>query len=348
MNVVNNEKMVGKRFAIYIGIFLFLSSINIHLTNAQDKQWISYTPGEGPGNGKHIVLVSGDEEYRSEEALPMLGKILAKRHGFKATVLFAIDPRTGEIDPEHQTNIPGLQHLQTADLMVLFTRFRELPDSQMKYIDEYIQAGKPVVGMRTATHGFQYKRNPDSPYAKYDFKSTRKGWEDGFGRQILGETWIDHHGAHGEEGTRGVPDGIMKRQNHAILRGVQDIWGKTDVYGTRRLHGDAEILVWGMPTKGMSPNTPINWEKSVMPIAWIKHYTSDMGNTGRVFATTMGASVDLESEDLRRLIVNGCYWAVGMDQAISEESNVEIVGEYNPTMFGFGDHQEGLTPSDFQ
>lgn len=85
-----------------------------------------------------------------------------------------------------------------------------------------------------------------------------------------------------------------------------------------------------------------------MPIAWIKHYTSDMGNTGRVFATTMGASVDLESEDLRRLIVNGCYWAVGMDQAIPEESNVEIVGEYNPTMFGFGDHQEGLTPSDFQ
>ncbi|MDZ7690815.1 MAG: hypothetical protein U5K69_06715 [Balneolaceae bacterium] len=103
-------------------------------------------PGEGPGNGKHIVLVSGDEEYRSEEALPLSGQILATRHGFRTTVLFAINPETGHVDPEYQTNIPGLSQLQEADLMVISTRFRELPDEQMKYIDEYIQAGKPVVG----------------------------------------------------------------------------------------------------------------------------------------------------------------------------------------------------------
>lgn len=138
--------------------------------------------------GRISYSSAGDEEYRSEEALPMLGKILAKPHGFKTTVLFAIDSETWEIDPEHQTNIPGLQNLQYVDLMVIFTRFRELPDEQMKYIDDYIQAGMPVVGIRTSTHAFQYKRNPDSPYAKYDFKSTEKGWEDSFVRQILGET----------------------------------------------------------------------------------------------------------------------------------------------------------------
>src|SRR5438067_373298 len=91
--------------------------------------WVVYEGSDGPGKGKHIVLVSGDEEYRSEEALPQLGKILAKRHGFKCTVLFAIDPNDGTINP-NVSNIPGLQALDSADLMVIFTRFRDLPDEQ--------------------------------------------------------------------------------------------------------------------------------------------------------------------------------------------------------------------------
>ena len=128
--------------------------------------WVEYQGGEGPGAGKHIVLVGGDEEYRSEESLPMLGQILSIHHGFRSTVLFAINPDTGEIDPEVQTNIPGLHHLEEADMMILFTRFRELPDEQMKYIIDYTNAGKPVMGLRTATHAFNYTRNLDSPYAR--------------------------------------------------------------------------------------------------------------------------------------------------------------------------------------
>lgn len=312
------------------------------------QQWISYKPGDGPGNGKQIVLVSGDEEYRSEEALPLLAEILAKHHGFDTTVLFAINPETGKVDPEYQTNIPGLEQLQSADLMVLFTRFRELPDVQMKYIHEYLQAGKPVIGLRTATHAFHYKRNPDSPYAKYDYRSEKKGWEGGFGRQVLGETWIDHHGAHGEEGTRGLIDGIERRKKHPILRGVRDIWVPTDVYGVRELEGNPNVLVWGQPTLGMTPEAPLNWKKSIMPVAWTKQYTSDAGNTGRVFATTMGAAVDLQSEDLRRLLVNACYWALQMEEDIPANSEVSIPGEYDPTMFGFGDHQKGMTPAGFK
>src|SRR6266446_3480 len=92
----------------------------------------------GPGKGKHIVLVSGDDEYRSEEALPQLAKILAKQHGFKCTVLFPIDKETGEIKPDYQENIPGLELLRSADLMVMFLRFRNLPDDQMAYIFEYV------------------------------------------------------------------------------------------------------------------------------------------------------------------------------------------------------------------
>src|SRR6476659_619059 len=76
-----------------------------------DAKWVTYTGTDGPGKGKHIVLISGDEEYRSEESLPQLGKILAKHHGFKCTVLFAIDPKTGTINPEVKDNIPGLEAL---------------------------------------------------------------------------------------------------------------------------------------------------------------------------------------------------------------------------------------------
>ncbi|HEX8202659.1 MAG TPA: hypothetical protein VF590_19435, partial [Isosphaeraceae bacterium] len=61
--------------------------------------WVVYEGGQGPGRGKHVVLISGDEEYRSEEALPQLARILAEHHGFRCTVLFAIDPKDGTINP---------------------------------------------------------------------------------------------------------------------------------------------------------------------------------------------------------------------------------------------------------
>src|SRR3989442_8385692 len=106
-----------------------------------DEPWVVYDGGEGLGKDKHIVLVSGDEEYRSEEALPQLAKLLAKHHGFKCTVLFAINPDDGTIDPKNTHNIPGLEALDHADLMVIFTRFRDLPDEQMKHIVKYVVSG---------------------------------------------------------------------------------------------------------------------------------------------------------------------------------------------------------------
>src|SRR5436309_4162544 len=128
-------------------------------------QWVVYDGFDGPGKGKHIVLVSGDEEYRSEEALPQLAKILARRHGFKCTVLFAIDPKDGTINPDVRDNIPGLEALKTADLLILLTRFRDLPDEQMKFIVDYVESGKPVIGLRTATHAFNIE--PGKTYSKW-------------------------------------------------------------------------------------------------------------------------------------------------------------------------------------
>ena len=305
--------------------------------------WITYQGHQGVGVGKHIVLVSGDEEYRSEEALPMLAKILAIHHGFKCTVLFAIDPETGIIDPENRTNIPGLHHLETADMMILFTRFRELPDQQMKYIIDYTNQGKPIMGLRTATHAFNYTRNLQSPYAKYDFKN--EDFLGGYGRQVLGETWINHHGHHGKESARGIINDEMA--THPILQSVKDIWGPSDVYTVNDLTGDAQVLVWGQVLIGMESSDAPNPDKQKMPLAWIKTYTGDKRKTSRVFCTTMGASVDLENEGLRRLLVNSCYWCMEMEDQIPAESQVDYVGEYQPTFFGFGTYQMGMRPSDF-
>lgn len=323
----------------------FLFSVQLACAQ-QNDQWLSFEP-EDP-NGTHIVLVSGDDEYRSEEALPMLAKILTEHHGFKTTVLFAIDPETGEIKPDHQTNIPGLEHLRSADLMVLFTRFRELLDDQMEYFEEFLQEGKPIVAMRTSTHAFHFERNPDSRFAKYTTWSDVEGWEGGFGRQILGETWINHHGDHGSEGTRALPDGRKVNAEHPVLQNISDIWTPTNVYEVGELEGENEILLWGQSTTKKTADSPVNWEKPIMPVAWTREYSVENGATGKVFTTTMGSSVDFENEDMRRLIVNASYWALGMTDDLPETVDVDIIGEYNPTMYGFDEFIEGLRPSDYK
>src|SRR5881628_1595112 len=101
--------------------------------NCVASDFVLYEGKSGPGAGKHVALLTGDEEYRSEEALPQLAKILAERHGFKCTVLFAIDPATGAIDPKIQTNLPHAETLDSADAIIMLLRYREWPDAQMKH-----------------------------------------------------------------------------------------------------------------------------------------------------------------------------------------------------------------------
>jgi len=305
--------------------------------------WVVYEGGEGPGKGKHIVLVSGDEEYRSEEMLPQLGKILARYHGFKCTVLFAVDPQDGTINPVNRSNIPGLENLKTADLMIIFTRFRDLPDDQMRWIVEYVEAGKPIVGIRTATHAFNIAKN--KTYARWSFNS--KEWDGGFGRQVLGETWINHHGHHGKESTRGV---IAKgMEGHPIVRGCEDIWGPTDVYTVRLpLPGDSQPLVMGQVLVGMNPtDKPLEGKKNdpMMPIAWTKTYQGAGGQTGRTFTSTIGAANDFASEGVRRLLVNASYWCLGLEQKTSERAKVDLVGEYHALNYGFGKFRKDVKPS---
>lgn len=311
---------------------------------------LTYVGKSGPGVGKRIVFLAGDEEYRSEEGLPQLARILAFRHGFTCVVLFSLNPN-GEIDPDEHKNQPGIEALDRADLCVMLLRFREWPDEQMKHFVDYYRAGKPFIALRTSTHPFDYAETSSSPYAKFDWQSST--WAGGFGRQVFGETWVSHWGNHGVQATRGVIE-----MSHPVLRGVSDVFGTTDVYEAAPT-SDADVLMRGCVLAGLDPADPPaegskktakgfeqELNKPMMPIVWLPHPRSPSGKPMKVLTTTMGAATDLLCEDLRRLLVNACYWATGMETKIPARSAVGFVGPYQPTKFGFGGFKKGVRPAD--
>lgn len=323
-------------------------------TTAADP-FVVYVGGSGPGAGTRIVFVTGDEEYRSEQGMPQLARILA-RLGCHCTVLFAIDPKTGTIAPDVRDNIPGLHLLAAADLMVLFTRFRDLPDAQMQHVVDYVESGRPIVALRTATHAFAPSK--ERKHARWSWNDTE--WHGGFGRQVLGETWIAHHGAHGEQSARGVvaPDAA----GHPILRGIGDgaVWDPADVYAVRLpLPDGCTPILLGQVLDGMSPTSPParvvvdpnthtvrDPNAPMMPLAWTRTWRAPNGKDARVFVTTMGSAQAFTQEGSRRLLVNACLWALGRDDAITKDLDVSPAGDYRPSPFGFGTHQRGVRPAD--
>jgi Trehalose utilisation len=326
---------------------LLLSLTFIAFAPVRGADFVVYEGKSGPGHGKHVVFLTGDEEYRSEEGLPQLARILADRHGFKCTVCFSID-KNGDIDPNTTNNESGLEALDSADACVILTRFRVWPDDQMKHFADYYLAGKPFVGLRTATHAFAFP--PQSTYGKFGWNN--KTWPGGFGRQVLGETWINHWGGHKHQATRGVIEPSAK--DDPILRGVTDVFGTTDVYEAEP-QADAKILLRGQVLTGMNPTDgPASGPKKrkdgqtqdlndpMMPIAWTREPQNEAGKTNKVLCTTMGAATDLTNEGLRRLIVNGVYWGCGLE--IPASADVALVGDFKPTFYGPNEGKKGVKP----
>ena len=129
---------------------LFASLLGIAPVHASS---ITYEGGSGPGQGKHIVFLASDHEYRAEETCPALARILAKRLGFTCTVVFGVDA-DGFIEAG-SSRVSGLEALEKADLFVIFARFLNLPDDEMAHVVSYLDRGGPVVGLRTSSHAFK-------------------------------------------------------------------------------------------------------------------------------------------------------------------------------------------------
>jgi len=331
-------------------VFLSLSACS-RLGAEPVKQWQTYAGYNPEGYGRHVVLISGDEEYRSEEALSQLGKILAVRHGFHCTVLYAQDPgEPGVINPRHLTHIPGLEALRTAELMIIATRFRALPDEQMEEIESYLLSGRPVIGLRTANHGFRFPEDSKWHHYSWRYEGPKEEWHQGFGGLVLGSWFFSHHGWHGKESTRGVIEPAAA--NHPILRGIEpgSVWGATDVYGVSEpIPGeDVTVVLRGEVLAGMEfdspPVGPGPYEKApdyiregsndkndpMQALAWTKSYQLPGGRKGRAFCTTLGASQDLAAEGTRKLLVNAVYWCLDMAPV---DPDVRIVDTFEPSPF---------------
>ncbi|MEZ5326529.1 MAG: ThuA domain-containing protein [Verrucomicrobiales bacterium] len=312
---------------------------------ADSPLWLTYKGNGGPGKGKHIVLIAADQEYRSEQSMPMMAKILSMRHGFDCAVLFAVNDK-GEVDPtmpvypekgkefkEH--HIPGLEHLASADLVIFFPRLLTLPMAEREMIVKYIDSGKPIISIRTGNHGFHGA-------LPYQIDGKQVSW----GNDILGGSFMEHHGNWHADSTRGII--VPEQKDHPILRGVNDIWGDSDVYRTYKAGGSlpagCTALVWGQPLLGRNPDDAPNPEKEPLPVAWVKTWQTSSGKLARVFQSTMGSATDLQSAGLRRLIINAAYWSMKMEDAITPESSVDIVGPYNPLESGFNYEELGVVP----
>lgn len=309
---------------------------------------VVYEPKPGQGSGKHIVFLTGDEEYRSEEGLPMLAKILSQRHGFRCTVLFPMKADgSGIIDPDNQASLPNADDLDSADAIVMLLRYRQWPEKQMKHFAAAMRRGVPVIALRTSTHAFNY---PDD--APDDLRAFNQ-----FGKTVLGESWVDHWGRHKKEATRGVIE--PGAENNPILRGVRNVFGDTDVYEAHP-PGDATILLRGQVVAGMKPtDPPANYKRNrstdkreqgindpMIPVVWTRLHCNNVGIEQRVFCTTMGSATDLANEGLRRMIVNAVYWGLGLD--VPASADVAVVDEYHPSEYGFGGYHRELKPGDFE
>ncbi|HVL38905.1 MAG TPA: hypothetical protein VM328_05885, partial [Fimbriimonadaceae bacterium] len=252
---------------------------------------LTLEPAAAASRGKHVVLLAGDEEYRSEEALPQLAKILSARHGFRCTVLFSLNGN-GEIDPNVRDHQPGLEALRTADVCIMMLRFRAWPEEQMRHFVDYYLAGKPIIALRTSTHAFEYPAESTNAYRRFGWRSGE--WPGGFGKQVLGETWVNHWGDHGRQATRG----ILAAPGHPVLRGVSQIFGDTDVYEAAP-PPDATVLVLGQVLAGMAPDSPPadgrkktsaghlqDLNDPMMPVVWTRDHPNEAGKINRILTCT--------------------------------------------------------------
>jgi len=330
---------LGRRFAFHTILAIFTAFVG--LTSTALANPVIYKAAK-PVKGKKLVLIASDHEYRSEETIPALARILAKHHGFDCTVLFGLNNK-GEIQAG-ASNIPGLEALKDADGLVIFARFLALPPEQMKHIDDYLNRAGPVLGLRTSTHAFNYKDDQD-PYYKYHFRYGGNDYKAGFGHQVLGQTWVGHYGKNHQQSTRITI--IPQQAGHAIFRGVKDIHIQCGGYNAKPAK-DWTLLTMAQPLMSMEFDGEPDASKPPMVGEWTRTYTGKNGKTGRVFTSLYGASEDILNPGYRRMIINAVYWSIGLEDKIDGGSKIDFLGPYKPNTFGFRKEAKGIKPSAYK
>ena len=210
-----------------------------------------------------IVFVAGEYEYLSRETLPKFAEELGKTKDAAIVVLSRPE------DPKQQT-IPALDRLKDANLLVLFVRRMTLPEHEVKFFRDYVDAGKPLVALRTSSHAFE-------------------NWKE-FDKDVLGGNYQGHHGAK----LKTTVSFVAEAKDHPLLRGVSSFVSEGSLYKNAPLQPGTKPLLMG-EVEGKPPE----------PIAWTYEHKGS-----RVFYTSLGHPSDFKEESFRRLVTNAISWAL--------------------------------------
>jgi len=226
----------------------------------------------------HVAFVIAENEYEAASTLPEFARELQQKYGFSCDILHGAD-----------YNIPGMESLTSADLVVVYVRRQPLPPEQIEYLREYVNSGKPVVGLRTASHAFCLNEQ-DPPEGLAD-------WPE-FDRDVLGGNYHMHHGNKDDTGPFTYVWIEPEAESHPILAGVPrgEFRVRSWLYKTSPLAGTATTLMMGR----------VGDRQPHEPVAWTNTHTGG----GRVFYTSLGHQADFKLPAFRRLLLNGIFWAL--------------------------------------
>jgi nicotinamidase-related amidase/type 1 glutamine amidotransferase len=224
----------------------------------------------------HLVIVMAEPEYGTERTLP---KFALEQLGqaFRVSCVFGSETNANEL--------PGIEALDEADALLLSVRRRALPKAQMETVRRFVAAGKPVVGIRTASHAFSlHGKKPPEGCAT---------WEE-FDHEVLGGNYTGHHGAGPHVEVRAAGPA-----RHPILDGVsvKDLEGRGSLYKVSPLAATATPLLVGKVD-----------DKPAEPVLWV-HLTRA---GGRVVYTSLGHPDDFKQPAFNRLVRNALCWAAGL------------------------------------
>lgn len=234
-----------------------------------------------PARPPHIVFMIGEDEYQTWETLPEFAKTELEPRGYRVTLIHA--------DAADKNNFPGLvAALKDADLLFLSVRRRTPRQEQLDAVRAYLNAGKPLVGIRTASHAFALRPKETLTDSKLAI------WQ-AFDPEVLGGHYEGHHGNGPKSAIAPAPGA----ETHPILKGiaVSKLPGNGSLYKVSPLVPDAKPLLLG--------SIP---DKPVEPVAWARLYGAKQA---RVFYTSLGHPDDFRNPEFRRLLVNAVAWAVG-------------------------------------
>lgn len=227
----------------------------------------------------HLVVIMAEDEYQTESTLPSFALSYLGRD-FKISHVFG--------DAKERHSIPGMEILKEADIALISVRRRFPKKDQLEHLRDFAAAGKPIVGVRTASHAFATRGNHKPPAGHDTWNS--------FDAEIFGGNYHAHHGNKGANKT--LIWRVPEASSHPVLTGVAD--GKIPVrswlYKVKPLKEGTTLLMMGQ-VPGEPPDQPIAW-------------TFERANGGRSFYTSLGHVEDFSDPSVRRLIVNGIYWAL--------------------------------------